>query len=289
MLESVPPISDAQFRLGVIAGAIVLGLGIGSVRFCGSVSLPPKPPSPNGAVGGTSTQLLTKSTGAPAVYQDFLAHDATAAGVLTPAYEDMTKKLAFRADDVRHVLEVGEPPIEVAGLRLAAVYANDTLALEISNATKSTLGYFIKTSPTPNVADCNKARPLPLNVMVIEKGATETRVECVKRDGMAIAVTKVETVELSPLSAYYLRQVPPALVGIEDRVARGHVAAKTKEPCSPIVSQAVRTGLERGEIGWRDLADFYSRHRCQTYSFPLGYRAFTEDGQRQIPATGSGM
>jgi len=287
MLESVPPISDAQFRLGVIAGAVVLGLGISTVRFCGSVSLPPKPPMPS--VAGTSRDLLTKSTGAPAVYQDFLSRDSTAAGITTPDYEDMTRKLSFRSDDVRHVLEVGQPAIEVAGLRIAAVKANDTLAIEIQNTTDADLGYFIKTAVTPNVGDCGKARPLPFNAMVIDKGAKETRVECVFRDDLAIAVTKVETVETRPLAKYYLSQVPPTTVGVEERVAKGHVAPKTKEPCSPIVSQAVRTGLERGEIGWRDLADFYSRHRCQTYSFPLGYRAFTEDGQRPIPANSSGM
>ncbi len=288
MLVSVATITDARFRLGVITGAIVLGLGIGSVRFCGSVSLPPKPAMQSN-VSGTSTQLLTKSTGAPAVYQDFLTRDATAAGIVTPAYEDMTKKLAFRADESRHVLEVGQPPIEVAGLRIAAVQANETLALEITNTTTTDLGYVIKSEPTPNIANCNKARPLPLNAMVIEKGAKETRVECVYKEGLAVALTKVETVEVSPLSAYYLRQVPPALVGLDERVSRGHVGPKTKEPCSSMVSQAVRTGLERGEIGWRDLADFYSRHRCQTYSFPLGYRAFTEDSQRPVPAATSGM
>jgi hypothetical protein len=288
MLVSVSTISDGQFRLGVIASAVVLGLVIGTVRFCGSVSLAPKPAAPSSAVG-TSRDLLTKSANAPAVYQDFLARDADAAGVTTPAYEDMTRKLAFRSDDARHVLEVGERAIEVAGLRLAAVYANETLALEIENTTNANLGYFIKTTPTPAIADCVKARPLPFNAMVIEKGAKETRVECVKRSGVAVVVTKVETVELSPLSVYYLKQVPPASVGIEERVAKGHVAPKTAEPCSPILSQAVRTGLERGEIDWRDLADFYSRHRCQTYSFPLGYRAFTQDAQRAIPAAGPGM
>ena len=280
--------SDGQFRLGVVAAAIVLGLGIGTVRFCGSVSLAPKP-SPPANVSAPTRDLLSKTSGSPAVYQDFLSKDASSAGVITPTYEEMTRKLSFRSDDARHLLEVGQPPIDLAGLRLSAVYANDTLALEIVNTTKSDLGYYIKSTTTPNVADCKRARPLPFNAMVIDKGAKETRVECVKREGMAIAVTKVETVEVSPLSAYYLRQVPPALVGIEDRVARGHEAPKTKEPCSPIQSQAARTGFERGEIGWRDLADFYSRHRCQTYSFPLGYRAFTEDGQRQVPAASSGM
>ena len=287
MLVSVA-ISDGQYRWVVIAGAVVLGLGISTVRFCGSVSLPPKPPSPTG-VSGTSRQLLTKSAGTSAVYQDFLAKDATAAGVPRPSYEDMTRKWVFRADAARHVLEVGQPPIEIAGLRLAAVRANDTLALEIHNRTKADLGYVIETKPTPAVASCARARPLPIDAMVIDRGAKQTRVECVFNQDTAIVVTRVETVELPALPAYYLRQVPPAVIGIEDRVARGHVAPKTKDPCSPIVSQAVRTGLERGEIGWRDLADFYSRHRCQTYSFPLGYRALTEDGQRAIPATDSGM
>ncbi len=287
MLKSVA-ISDGQFRLGVIAGGIGLALVISSFRFCGSLSLPPKPPPPTEA-HGTSTQLLTKSQASPAVYQDFLAKDAGVAGVSAPTIDAMSRKLSFRTDDVRHVLEVGEPPIEVAGLRLAAVRANDTIALEIQNMTKADLGYFIQTTPTPNISGCQAARPLPLDVMVIGKGEKLTRVECVWRSGMAIAVTKVETVEVSPLSAYYLRQVPPTVLGLEDRVTRGHVAPKTNEPCAAIVSQAVRTGLESGEISWRDLADFYARHRCQTYNFPLGYRAFTQNSQRPLPAVVSGM
>jgi hypothetical protein len=288
MLEKVV-ISDANFRIGVIAGAIVLGLVISTVRFCGSVSLPPKPAPPAATgVQGTSTQLLTKSTGTVAVYQDLLARDASEAGIATPTLEDMSKKLAFRSDDVRHVLELGKS-IEVAGLRITVARANDSLALEIENTTNTDLGYIIKSAPVPAVANCTKARPLPINAMVIEKRGKETRVECIYREDVAIAITKVETVEVSAMARYYLDQVPPSLVGVEDRVARGHVAPKTKDPCSPIVSQAVRTGLERGEIAWRDLADFYSRHRCQTYSFPLQYRAFTEDGQRQLPAGGTGM
>ncbi len=291
MLKSVA-ISDGHFRLGVIAGAIVLALVISSVRFCGSVSVPPKPAPPSGAVG-TTNQLISKSVASPSMYQDFLARDAALAAVPVPTIDQMSRKLAFRADDARHVLEVGAPAIEAAGLRIAAVRANDTIAIEIQNATKSELAYFIKTAPTPNISGCNAARPLPFNANVIEKGAKETRVECVWRAGMAIAVTHVETVELAPLSAYYMRQVPPALLGVDDRVSAGHVAARPTgergEICAAIVSQAVRTGLESGEIGWRDLADFYSRHRCQTYNFPLSYRAFTQDNQRPIPVVSSGM
>jgi hypothetical protein len=102
---------------------------------------------------------------------------------------------------------------------------------------------------------------------------------------MSIIVTKVETIELPPLSAWYVAQVPPQVVGVEDRIARGHRGVDAKEKCSSVVSQVVRTGLDRGDIGWRDLVDFYARHRCQTYQFPSNYRAFKSDGERAVPAS----
>jgi hypothetical protein len=53
--------------------------------------------------------------------------------------------------------------------------------------------------------------------------------------------------------------------------------------------QVVRSGLENGRIGWRDLVDFYARHRCQTYEFPIAYRALKSDGERPIPAVDASM
>jgi hypothetical protein len=83
-----------------------------------------------------------------------------------------------------------------------------------------------------------------------------------------------------------LSQVPPTVVGIEERIARGHRGVQTGESCSSMLSQVVRTGIDRGDIGWRDLVDFYSRHRCQTYQFPPSYRALKSDGERALPAVG---
>jgi len=102
-------------------------------------------------------------------------------------------------------------------------------------------------------------------------------------------LTKVETMEIPPLSAWYLAQLPPRLVGIEDQVARGHRGLAAREPCVASVSQVVQSGIESGDITWRDLVDFYARHRCQTYQFPSSYRAITSDGQRSIPAVDGAM
>src|SRR5688500_3013026 len=67
--------SDQQYRLGVLAGAVVLVGVITYLRFCGSVDLPAKPPPPSGP-SGTQTQLLSRSATSPAVYKGFLDSDA---------------------------------------------------------------------------------------------------------------------------------------------------------------------------------------------------------------------
>jgi hypothetical protein len=280
-------VSDGQFRLGVVGAAIVLVGVMTFMRFCGSVDIPAKPAPPGPT--GSQSQLLTKGAATPAVYQEYLERDARSAGTRTPSIEDMSRKLPYRVDEARHVLEVGQPAIEIAGVRLAAMREDDTLVLDVTNLTTSSIAYTVATSVTPNLTGCTAARPVLFNAMVIGKGKTERRVECVWREGIALAVTRVETLEVPPLSAYYLSMVPPRLVGVEDRHARGHQPPESSEKCSTIMSQAVRSGLEQGQIGWRDLVDFYARHRCPTYRFPSAYRAFRSDSERQIPDTNAGM
>ena len=268
----------------------MLVAGITSARFCGSVSLPPKP-APTVAPVGNSRQLLSKGNASPAVYQDFLSKDAAAAGVRTPSLDDMGRKLVYRVDEGRHVLEPRlNAPRPLAGSAVAnwlismMLGSGESMVLQVDNTTMSDLGYAVTTTVTPNVNGCESARALPFNAMVLTKGGSETRVECIYREGVSLAVTRVETIEISPLSAWYLSLVPPAMVGIDDRISRGHRAPESADKCSTVVSQAVRSGLESGEIGWRDLVDFYARHRCSTYRFPMSYRAFKSDGERQLPA-----
>jgi hypothetical protein len=285
MVRSVS-ITDAQFRIGVGVAGIALVAGIAAVRFCGELSLPAKPPPPV-VLHGTSSELLTRSSASPVMYQDFIARDAVEAGVRAPTLEEMSRKLPYRVDEARHVLEIGPPPVEIAGLRVRAIRLEDALALEIANATGSDLAYNVATAPVS--AACGNAPAQAFNAMTIHPRGREIRVECAWRDGIALAVTRVETVEVLPLSAWYVDHVPPSAVGIEPRIARGHQQPASGAPCAFALSQAVRSGLERGEIGWRDLIDFYARHRCQTYQFPMSYRAFRTDGARSVPAVSAGM
>jgi len=278
-------LADQQFRMGVLAGGAGLVAAITMLRFCGSVSLPPKPPPPTTPVG-TQRELLTKANGSPAMYQEFLERDAKTVGVTPPTIEDMSRKFVYRVDESRHVLEPGQRPIDVAGLKLHVERFDDAITLVVENTLSSDVGYEVATTPSINPVACNNAQPQTYNAMVIARGGSETRVECVWRDGMSIAVTRVETMELPPLAAYYLSHASPALVGIEDRLARGHQAGEHAgaKSCPGIMPQVVRTHIDRGEITWRDLADFYARHRCETYRFPLKYRAFKSDNERELPA-----
>jgi hypothetical protein len=280
--------AEPQFRFGVLAGGAILVGIIVYLRFCGSLSLPPKPPAPS-EPSGTQQQLLARSTGSPAVYQTFLQNDAATAGVQAPSIEEMSRKFAYRVDEARHVLELGKPPIELAGLRLHLERTNDQVVLVIKNVTESEIAYEVSTQPSVPTSTCMRAGPLPYNAMVIGKGATATRTECIWRDGLSIIVTKTETMEIPPLSGWYLSQIPPALVGVEDRLARGHRGGSSKATCTSVLGAAVRGAMDRGDIGWRDLADFYARHRCQTYQFSSSYRAFKSDGERGLPAVDASL
>lgn len=276
-------VTDSQFRVGVLAAAVAVVGIVMYARFSGTLSLPDKPPPPEGPTG-TQRQLLSRTTGSPGMYRDFLERDATTAGVKVPSIADMARKFPYRVDESRHVLALGRPAIEVAGLRLRVERSGDSIVMVIRNLVGADVAYNITSAPSTEAHICKSAPPLPINAIVIAKGASETRTECAWRDGMSIAVTKVETVEISPLSSYYLSQLPPQLLGIDERIARGHRRAGG-DTCSAVMSQVVRNGMDHGEIGWRDLVDFYARHRCQTYQFPSKYRALKSDGERPIPAT----
>jgi hypothetical protein len=270
-------VSDTQFRAGVVIAGIAIVVAISAVRFCGRLSLPAKPPPP--PVLATSRELAAQQAASPAVYQDFLARDAARAGIAAPSIDDMARVLPHHVDDARHVLEVEGAPHALAPI--------DGLALEIENTTGVDLAYQIVTQPIAG-ANCTRAPVLPFNAMVVTRGHRETRVECAWRAGISLAVLRIETLEVPPLSVWYLNHVAPGAVGIDPRVARGH-HVDTSEPCALVMPQAVRSGLERGEIGWRDLVDFYARHRCQTYQFPMKYRAFRTDGEHGLPAARPGM
>jgi hypothetical protein len=262
---------SAPIRIGVVAGTIGLGLAISTLQFCGAVSLPAKPPPPADTLAA-SQEVLRRSTQTESGWVASLDKDALAAGVEAPTPQAMSKKLVMRADEGTRTLAPGEPAIDAAGLRLSAVESGGTLALVIENRATSDLAYRVVTRVRPD-GGCGRREVDAYNANVVPRGGREVRSECTYRGGMSLEISRVESIELSPLSAFYVSKVPPRALG-----------ADARQVCNIAVSQALRAGLDSGAIQWRDLVDFYARHRCETYQFPLQYRAFVRDGERPLPA-----
>jgi hypothetical protein len=279
-------LDDRTFKLVVIAGAIALIAGLSSLRFCSDVTLPDKPPAPRAQ---PADQLLAATDASPRAWRGYVERDAIAAGIPLPTPKDMSRRLPFRVDESHHTLEPGAAPIDLAGLRvsaqLATVDGDDLIVLSIENLGSSYVAYRVVTRPNVSGTICAGRSILPHNGMVIAPHATERRSECVFRRGMYLHVDRVDAVDLPPLPALYVSRVPPAAVGAEPRLALGHRPALPRgvAVCNVVASRSVAAGLENGTLGWRDLIDFYARHRCDTYQFPDGYRAFSRDGEKPLP------
>lgn len=281
-------VSETGFKLAVALVAVVLIAGIARVRFFGPApALPPRPAAPPPAAT-SAEKLLGTSLSSPAVWRNFIEADARAAGIPAPTAAQMNKRFVHRSDSVRHELSFEQPKVSSAGLDVAMERGEgDTTVLAMTNTTESDVAYRVTLTPSIGSSVCNAAAQLATNAMVIGKGGTARRTVCVFRSDLTLLISKVETMELPPLSSWYLQQVSPLAVGLEPRLAKAH-RSEGRSNCSPIIPQSVRGGLENGELGWRDLVDFYARHRCETYQFPNNYRAFIRDNERPLPAVAPG-
>jgi hypothetical protein len=279
VMDLTPPI-----RIGMIAAAVGIALAITAVRACGSVPMPPKPPPPSTSLAN-SKETLRQATQTESLWAAGFDADAASAGVSVPSVSEMSRKLVAREDEGLRSLAPGEPPIDAAGLRLSAIAAGGTLSLVIENRTATDLAYRVATTVRPT-ANCSSRSIDGYNANVVAPGDREVRSECSYHDGMSLEISGVETVELVPLQALYVSKVSPSNLGADARLAVGH---EPKLPagqavCNIPMPQSMRAASRDGTIRWRDLVDFYARHSCDTYSFPMEYRAFRKDGERPLPA-----
>jgi hypothetical protein len=280
---------DRTFKMIVAASAAALVGALMFVRFCGDLAVPAKP---DRAVQTASvvpaTDVLVAASASPAAWQGFLENDAVTAHVVAPTPQEMTRVLPHAVDNKPRTLAPGAPPVEVAGLRLSverdgADGDEQSLILSIENTSDVDRAYQVVTRPSVGEQTCRAREILFYDANVVAARRRERRSECVYRDGMVLNISRVESVELPPLAAWYVSRVPPTALTVDTRLIKGHKPLSGASVCNVMMSQAIRSGLETGEIEWRDLVDFYARHRCDTYQFPHGYKAFRTNGERQPP------
>jgi hypothetical protein len=205
----------------------------------------------------------------------------------------MERAFHWSEDSGHHVLAPGDAPLEKGGLKLTAIVARSEgseqlLALVVENPGDQAVAYQVSTRVSSGNAACVNRTNLPHNGNVVAAHGKEVRSECVWKRGMEVWIDRIESAPISPMNAFFLSQVPPQALGVDDRIAQGHWAQLPTgmSPCNVSMPQSVMRALEDGKTRWRDLADYYLRHPCGTYAFPDGYQAFTSDGEQQVPVTG---
>lgn len=282
---------EKQFRIVVLVVAGLVALGLMQLRFCQSVRIPDKIPAPP-AEEISLTEAIESVESSPSIYDGYLEKDASAFGVQpAPDREAMSVVFRHQVDDSGHRLDPkGDVrSIESLGLRLSIEVRRiegtprKMMVLIMENLTDRNLAYKIDTRPNRGTRPCGRKLTLVHNAMVLAAGAKQERSECLYKRKWALDIERIETVELPELSYHYVSKVPPATVGISARLGRGHRPPVGSE-CAVMLPATIRNARDAGKVTWRDFIDFFARHRCDTYRFPEGYKAFTEDAQSPLPA-----
>ena len=287
---------DANTKLmaGLMAASVVVIVVVSLVRFSGDAAahLPSLPPRPAEKV---KPEVARSMDYKPEIFTEYLRKDSNRFGVDTVKPTELSRPFPRELSERTSRLAPGKsietrnlrvtPRVEKLSLETTRGSAEvPHLVLRIHNKTRHHLLYRVETESPGSEERCMGKSDLAHNAVGLAPGGFVDRTECVYTKGMKLEVTAVESMQVPELSYFYASRVYPQDLGLDPRTSRGH-----KEPggsmCSHGGGQAIRLALERGAATWRDVTDFFARHRCETYMFPVGYRAFDERGQYELPVS----
>jgi len=230
----------------------------------------------------------------PLYYRALIEQDAKFYGIPAPSYEDLQQPNPY-FDELREKQRLRiKAPIETRHLRVSLevtkqvatlenhTLTSDHLTLRIENRTSMYLAYRINTS-VPERGKCINKGNISHNAMMIEPNQTILRTECIYRKSEQVDVLSIEVIELPPLSAYYVSRLPPNSVLYDARTFAGHMPPKGAICAQTFSWREIKDGLEKNELGWRDVLDYYARHNCSEYSFYKSYR-YRGDPSAPLPA-----
>jgi hypothetical protein len=277
--------SETQYRIVVLGvGALLVAL-VARVRFCGEVDLPPKPAKPAAVAADPKNFEATVARSSDG-YSRHLAKDSKSVGIRPAAtVQDMAKVLEYESETKKVKLEPGDS-YEAAGLRLTVKVGKvkgkgrKHMILAVENTTHAPLAYRIESASSAGRRSCRKKKDLPHNAIAIAAGAQVERTECIFHKRDKLKIESVETMKLSPLAYAYVSALEPDKIGSS---IKGHRQPHPELACRMLLAEATKRAYEEGRVEWRDTMDFYARHRCKSYSMPLGYKAFQRDGEQNLP------
>ena len=268
-----------------LTGLLVIAITLGLIYAGGPPAAPPRPRLPEPAP--TAASLKYSAT----IYRAMIEQDSRQFGIAGTSMDEMAQPFPYFDEWTGdRKLKVGAP-MQTAHLRLALLikkkagsmggqlYRADHLVLRIENLTDHYLAYRIDTRVTDE-GRCDTKGDAAHNAIVIEPRQTIERTECLYRSDERIAVRRIEVMELPPLGAYYVSRLSPELVLYRRRTSAGHVPIKGSVCPQTFSWRDIRDGSDRGELGWKDVVDFYARHNCDEYSF---FRSYRQRSDRAAP------
>jgi len=284
-------LSEMQFRAAVIVVNAILVILILRLRFCYEPELPPKPSKPAGVSIADAKATAARVDRNREVYGEYLVRDSREHGVEPVTVQQMAKAIPYRQSRMRHLLVPGKnDSTQFAGLKLTVRAekvpnsSREHLLLDVTNTTDEPMAYRVVTRPSKGIQPCHKKKDLGHNAIAVAAGATETRTECIFRRSWGLEIERIEVMPLNKLSYFYVSQLQPSTLGIDSRVAGGHLPPGGGAPCKSLLSSRTRKALDSGQLEWRDLVDFFARHPCKTYDFPSDYKAWNKDAEADLPA-----
>jgi hypothetical protein len=154
------------------------------------------------------------------------------------------------------------------------------MVLAITNKTDRYLAYRVLTEAW---GACRDKGAIAHDAIALRPRERLLRTECLLRAGSRLKVLEVEVMEVSPVGYYYVSRLDPVQIRLNPRTAEGHEIPLELPQCRLLPWREIKNGMRRGEVRWRDVIDFYSRHNCDEYSFFVEYR-YDPEGPERLPA-----
>ncbi len=276
--------------LACLGAAAVIVFG-GVLALYGTAP-PPAPPLPKPPP--SVSEMMPELKYSQPIYQALVEQDAKKFALSAPSAAELAQPNPYY-DEIRgrRALVPGKP-VETRHLKIVLkvekrqalidgqTFRADHLVLSIENRSNGYLAYRIVTQ-APRNQRCQNKGDIPHNAIVLAPKQTIERSECLHRDATKLDLLSVEVMELGALAAHYVSRLPPTLVLYDVRTSSGHVPM-AGELCPQTFSwREIRDGVAANEFDWKDVIDFYARHKCDEYAFFRAYR-YRTDAQAPLPA-----
>jgi hypothetical protein len=273
-----------------LTGLAVIVVGT-LVLYSGEPPPAPEPPQPPPPPEVLMNSVLKYSQ---PVWMALVETDAKNFKIPAPTLQDLSQPngyfhelTASRRLKVRTSLETAHLKISLEiSKRRASMdgqsFAMEHLVLRIENRTATYLAYRVDTTVTDR-AKCSSKGDIPHNSLVLEPRQILLRTECLYRNDESVDVRNVQVIELPPISAYYISRLPPNQTLTDPRTSSGHVPLAGTVCPQTFSWREIQDGIDKKQLGWRDVIDFYARHNCDEYSFFRSYR-YRSDPGAPLPA-----